>query len=109
MILCPEQDWRAVVAQLTAAKHIMLTTHRNPDADGIGSQIALYHVLKNMGKEVTMYNRDVVPRICRYLPQSDVIQIGETPNMTGVDTVVALDAGAFHAWDFLKHCLKTVV
>ncbi|MDQ7058445.1 MAG: bifunctional oligoribonuclease/PAP phosphatase NrnA [Ghiorsea sp.] len=106
MILCPEQDWKAVVAQLTAAKHIMLTTHRNPDADGIGSQIALYHVLKNMGKTVIMFNRDVVPRICRYLPQSDAIQVGETPDMTDIDTVVALDAGAFSRLGFPETLFK---
>ncbi len=94
MILFPEQDWSAVVAQLKASKHVMLTTHCNSDADGIGSELALFHTLQTMGIQVSMFNRDVVPRICRYLTGSDLIQVGDNPDVSTVDTVVALDAGA---------------
>lgn len=94
MILFPNEQWQPVVRQLKAAKHVMLTTHRSPDADGIGSQLALFHTLKAMGIPVSVCNRDEVPRICRYLPSSQQIQIVESPDMQGVDTIVALDAGA---------------
>jgi len=30
----------------------LLTTHVNPDADAIGSEVAFYLMLKEMGKEV---------------------------------------------------------
>ncbi|MDX8387756.1 MAG: bifunctional oligoribonuclease/PAP phosphatase NrnA [Ghiorsea sp.] len=106
MILIPEQDWSAVVSQLHAAKHLMLTTHRNPDADGIGSQLALYDCLKHMGKKVSIFNRDSVPRICKYLPNSSDIQVGETPDMDGIDTIVALDAGAFSRLGFPKEIFE---
>lgn len=88
-------DWQAAIAALKSARAVVLTTHRTPDADGIGSQIALYHVLKGMGKQVAMCNRDVVPRICRFLPGADAIRVGEcaaTPE--DADVIVSLDAGA---------------
>ena len=107
MILLPKVDWQAVVSQLKRAKRIMLTTHRNPDADGIGSQLALYDCLKSMGKDVSIYNRDAVPRICKYLPSSDVIRIGDISDINGVDTVVALDAGAFSRLGFTQDIFES--
>jgi len=100
MILFPDEDWQAVVSQLKSAKHVLLTTHRNPDADGIGSQLALFQTLQDMGILVSMFNRDPVPRICRYLPHAALIQTGEHPEMNDVDTIVALDAGAFSRLGF---------
>jgi len=38
------------------AKSIILATHTNPDGDTISSALALYAVLKRMGKKVTLYN-----------------------------------------------------
>jgi phosphoesterase RecJ-like protein len=94
MILFPREDWSAVVTQLKCAKHVMLTTHCNSDADGIGSELAMYHTLQAMGIQVSMLNCDVVPRICQYLNGSEQIQVGANPDVSGIDTIVALDAGA---------------
>ena len=102
MILFPNEDWQGVVKQLKHAKHVLLTTHRNPDADGIGSQLALFDCLKAMGKQVSICNLDPVPRICRYLPNSENIQIGALGDISDVDTVVALDAGAFSRLGFAQ-------
>lgn len=100
MILFPKQDWSAVVLQLKSAKHVLLTTHRSPDADGIGSQLALFDTLQTMGIQVSMLNRDPVPRICKYLPNAALIMQGEVPDMHTVDTIVALDAGALSRLGF---------
>ncbi|MDQ7005347.1 MAG: bifunctional oligoribonuclease/PAP phosphatase NrnA [Ghiorsea sp.] len=94
MILFPQETWKPIVEQLNNAKHVMLTTHCNSDADGIGSELALFHTLQGMGIQVSMLNRDVVPRICQYLPGSKLIQVTESPDVSTVDTIVALDAGA---------------
>ena len=34
----------------------LLTTHVNPDADAIGSEIALYNILKKLGKKIFIVN-----------------------------------------------------
>ncbi len=36
----------------------IITTHVNPDGDGIGSEIAFFHLLKSFGKEVYIINQD---------------------------------------------------
>ncbi len=106
MMLFPEEDWSAVVTHLKAAEHVMLTTHRSPDADGIGSQLALFDTLQTMGIKVSMFNRDGVPRICRYLTNSNLIQQGEEPDVTTVDTIVALDAGAMSRLGFSEQLFE---
>lgn len=88
-------DWNPVATSLDEARGIVLITHKNPDSDGIGSQLALYHALKGMGKEVWIHNLHSVPRICRYLEGSDEAGVGDDfVHLDSVDTVVSLDCGA---------------
>lgn len=47
--------------QVDQAKNILLTTHRSPDGDAIGSVCFLYRVLRKMGKEVYIYIPDTPP------------------------------------------------
>lgn len=44
--------------EIKKAKNILLTLHPSPDADSIGSNLALYHVLTKMGKKVTILGGD---------------------------------------------------
>lgn len=111
MILFPSQSWTKAIAHIEQADHIWLTTHRSPDADGIGSQLAMYAMLSGMGKRVTMFNRDPAPRICAYLPHAEKIQRGEMPPVNDVDTVIALDAGSMGRLGFHADCFanKTLI
>jgi phosphoesterase RecJ-like protein len=43
---------------IAKAKKVLLHCHVNPDADSIGSALAFYHVLKNMGKDATVISGD---------------------------------------------------
>ncbi len=44
--------------KIKEAKSIVLATHLNPDGDTLSSALALYPVLKRMGKKVYLYNHD---------------------------------------------------
>lgn len=88
-------DWSLVAKALGDAKGIVLVTHKNPDSDGIGSQIALFHALKAIGKKVWIHNLHPVPRICRYLDGAEKAGMGEVfVHLGAVDTIVSLDCGA---------------
>jgi bifunctional oligoribonuclease and PAP phosphatase NrnA len=56
------------------AKKILLSTHINPDGDGIGSGIALMNKLTKMGKKVDFINRDQMPAIYKFLPGSEKVR-----------------------------------
>lgn len=46
---------------------VALTTHVNPDGDGIGSEIALTHLLKNRGAQVVIANPTLTPPRFQFL------------------------------------------
>jgi len=52
---------RAVAAALTNARRIALTTHVNSDGDGVGSEVALVHLLRGLGKDAAIANPTPVP------------------------------------------------
>ena len=38
-------DWKQVDNVISSSNRILLTTHENPDGDGLGSEVAMYHHL----------------------------------------------------------------
>ena len=62
---------RAIIDRILEAirtkERFVLTTHVNPDGDGIGSELALYHYLKGLGKEVHILNPSPLPDLYRFL------------------------------------------
>ena len=51
----------AVAKALLAARRIVMTTHVNCDGDGIGSEVAMVHLLKAQGKDVRIANPTRTP------------------------------------------------
>jgi phosphoesterase RecJ-like protein len=52
----------------------LITTHVNPDADAIGSEIALYNILKSKGKRVRIINHSITPYNLLFLDKDNVIE-----------------------------------
>ena len=66
---------RKKVADVIRNSHrIVLSSHVRPDADSVGSGLALYLMLKQLGKEVYYYNIDKAPFPLTELPAYDVIR-----------------------------------
>jgi hypothetical protein len=45
----------------------LLTGHVRLDGDALGSQLALYHALRNMGKDPRILNDSGIPRVYKFL------------------------------------------
>ncbi|MFA4839614.1 MAG: bifunctional oligoribonuclease/PAP phosphatase NrnA [Candidatus Neomarinimicrobiota bacterium] len=56
-----KHDWRPIIRLINEHDRILLTSHVNPDGDGLGSTAALFHVLKKLGKNPVILNSDVLP------------------------------------------------
>lgn len=89
------EDVRRFLELVGAGRRIVLTTHVNPDGDGIGSQLALAGFLRSRGATVQIVNRDRVPPGLRYLAGSDAIEVYAPATHDGLvraaDVVVMLD------------------
>ena len=51
-----EKSWDELTDLINKSNSILLSTHVNPDGDGLGSEIGFYYHLKNMGKECRIIN-----------------------------------------------------
>ena len=73
----------------------LLTTHVNPDADAIGSEVALYYLLKKLGKKVFIINHSSTPYNMEFFNVGNIIHRYEEKLhqniFNEVDVVVALD------------------
>ncbi len=73
---------------------IVLTTHVRADGDGIASELALYMILKSLGKEVYMVNQDKTPDMYSWLPETEmIITLDEKANfsLSRIDLTLLLD------------------
>jgi hypothetical protein len=62
---------RSVVALIRERDRFVVTAHRNPEGDALGSILGLGGALLEMGKQVVFYNADPVPRVLRAFPFAD--------------------------------------
>lgn len=67
-------DLDAVADIIKKANSVVLSTHREPDGDGLGSEMAMYHALKHAGKKVRILNLDPTPPRYSFLKHSDKIE-----------------------------------
>ncbi len=68
-----EEQRRAVWNTLLEANSILFTTHVRPDGDGIASELALFLLMKSLGKSVVVVNQDPTPEMYLWLPAADAI------------------------------------
>ncbi|HSA77250.1 MAG TPA: bifunctional oligoribonuclease/PAP phosphatase NrnA [Nitrospirota bacterium] len=84
-------DLAEIISELRQCNTVLISVHRSPDGDALGSQLALMLALEKLGKTVTAHNLDPVPEIYRYLPGSARITTGSS--VAGkYDAFVVLDS-----------------
>lgn len=76
--------------EIYESKNIVILTHESPDGDAIGSSLAMYMGLKQIGKDVDV----VIPKYSKtfaFLPCSE--EIKKEGRMENYDLAIALDCG----------------
>jgi len=93
-------DFELLKKIISDSNSFLITTHVNPDADAIGSEIALYVILKELGKKVFIVNYSETPYNLQFLDKSGAIETYDegkhNPVINSVDVIIALD---FNKWD----------
>ncbi len=65
-----EDEFKKLADVIHTANTFFLAGHLNPDGDTIGSMLAIWSVLKRMGKKVTIFSQDPVPQNLNFLPNT---------------------------------------
>jgi phosphoesterase RecJ-like protein len=80
-----------IIAALRRCSRLLISVHKNPDGDALGSQLALMLALEKSNKIVVAHNLDPVPETYRFLPASSRIKTGRTVEGR-YDAILVLDA-----------------
>jgi len=55
-------------AFINGVQRIVITCHKSPDGDALGSSLALCHVLRRLGKEAVVVTPDMAPKALEFIP-----------------------------------------
>src|SRR5207244_10685578 len=81
-----------VAAVLTPGRRVVLTTHVNADGDGVGSEVALWHLLTARGLSATIANPTPIPERFHFLlPEGADHSERAAREIAAADVVVVLD------------------
>lgn len=95
----PLDEFEKAKQLMLGAQQILIISHKNPDADSIGANLALREALENMGKTVVSTSIDPVPETCLFLRKAETfVRDFQTADF---DLVITVDCGshklmAFH-------------
>ena len=61
---------------ISSANNIVITAHKSPDGDSVGSSLAMFHYLKKLNKSVTICHPDVAPSFLHWMEgTSDILTL----------------------------------
>jgi len=79
-----------VIKAINEGHNFLITAHVRLDGDALGSELALYLMLKELGKKAVIYNQDRTPERYRFLPAANNI-IHNISDIEQYDTGIILD------------------
>jgi phosphoesterase RecJ-like protein len=86
-------DMQEKIAEIiTGAQRVLVIQADNPDADSLGSALALEHILSDMGKDVALYCGVHIPDYLHYLPGWDRV-LSDVPS--NFDLSIIVDASTY--------------
>lgn len=78
-----------IIEEINLAKKIVILTHDMPDGDAVGSSLAMYHGLKQLGKDVDV----IMPKYSEVFMFLPGIENVKTESLEVYDLAIALDCG----------------
>jgi phosphoesterase RecJ-like protein len=88
--MTPNATFSEIESAIRSAKSILVASHLRPDADALGSTLAMTLWIQSLGIEVAAWNEDGLLDKFRYLPESHLVTKPE-PGQRKFDLLVALD------------------
>ncbi len=67
-------DWSPIREAIEEGRNFLITSHVNPEADAIGSMVALARFLQGLSQSVRMVSPSAIPESCRFLdPAGEIV------------------------------------
>lgn len=85
------EEVRQLKATVLQASNVVITSHRSPDGDAVGSSLALHHVLRQLGVSSEVVMPDPFAKFLHWLPGQEGVVIHEQDNARTVQLLKAAD------------------
>lgn len=72
-------QYEHVLSAIKSASNIVITAHKSPDGDSIGSSLGLSRFLKKLGKQAVVCQPDPTPAFLQWLDTSEFLVMSEQP------------------------------
>jgi len=96
----PEETASNILSATRKAQSILIISHKHPDADTVGSNIALRHYFQTQNKQVKSACIDNPTQLITLIPESGTFISIFDPNE--FDLFIAVDCGAINQTGFLS-------
>jgi len=106
------KDIKKTKTLLQSSENIVITCHKGPDGDAIGSTLALYLYLKKQEKNVQVIVPDDFPFFLKWLPESEQILLYDANKeesdtlINNADLIFTLDFNALHRTGDMQEILS---
>lgn len=89
---------KSIQEKLKNSKNVLLTLHRSPDGDSVGSNSAFFEVLRRFGKKATLASPDPIPGNLMFVPYTDKVLVKDIFEIgfEKFDLLVLLDSSSWH-------------
>jgi phosphoesterase RecJ-like protein len=103
-------DWKNINKIISASKRILLTTHENPDGDGLGSASAMYYHLREESIDCRIINYSVLPGEYNFLNKDQIFELYNSDKhnewLRQCDLAIIFDVGDFKRLRKIKDSIE---
>lgn len=104
------KEFQQLKSILQTYKTFVISSHVNPDADAIGSELAIAAVLQKLGKKVKVINYSETPYFLRFLDADNQIEVYKPENhdkiISSVDVIIIADTNDLRRTVKMENALR---
>lgn len=91
--------YKQIESEILSSSHIVITAHKSPDGDSIGSSLGLLHFIERLGKKAFVCHPDPAPEYLNWLDTSAIIVMSANTDVVkkhfkDADLIFCLDYNA---------------
>ncbi len=104
-----KHNWKQIIQEIKRSTNILISTHINPDGDGLGSEAALYRYLKKMDKNPIILNSSSFVKEYAFLNEDEIFnqydKVQHKKLLRGIDLIIILDVSSISRLGKIWHDL----
>ena len=92
------EEFKYINDKIKKSNKILLSTHENPDCDGLGSEIAFYYYIKSLGKECRIINSTEMSPKYSFIDPDNIVEVYEKEHdswLEVIDLAIIFDIGSY--------------